>query len=186
MTLDSIYKRKITGKHTNPQQEANNKFHLKSFMNKLPTLDVMFKRYPHLYPNNIYPVCKESAETNTYVFMCQTRKKNTLEKLHIAIIKAISKFSSVTLVTKITNDYIKPSNLFKIDPLCSNTADVTKNSTFSITDTIRFLIPKSLTYHIRTKLKANHQTVKAVIVAISWNITKVLKEIWELQNIQNV
>lgn len=77
--------------------------------------------------------------------------------------------------------YLKPSNFLRIDSLRINTTNVTKGLTFSITDTCYFLISKSLSYHIWTKLQINSQTI---IAKISWNIINTLKEIWKQRNIQ--
>lgn len=54
-TMNNIFKDKITDKSTNPQQEARNKFHLKTFLNKLPTLNEMHGRYPSVYNNDTCP-----------------------------------------------------------------------------------------------------------------------------------
>lgn len=162
LIMNNIFKNKITGKDINPHQKAKNKFWLKTFINKLSTLDKMLGTI-HLYIWTICPSCKTTAETNMHIFICPLRRKLTIAKISNAIIKAITPFSICKKVTEFINATTKSSNLFKIDNYRINTTRVTELSVFSITDTVQFLISKSLVYYIQKKLKKNYQTTKIII-----------------------
>lgn len=175
--INNFFENKIIRKNTNPHQEAQNKFCLKTFINKLPTLDEMFGHYPNTYKDDFCPLCKTIKETNTHIFTCPTRRKLTIAKLSSSIIKAITPFATTKEAIEFTKTHIRPSNLFTIDHARINLTEVTKNSNFSITDTFRFLIPKSLVSYIRKHLKKSSQTTKLIISKISQNLIIALKEI---------
>lgn len=94
LTCDTIFKNRITDPHTNPAQTAKNCFHLKTFLNKRPTLDEMQGQYPETYTDATCPECNETIETNTHVFTCPNRQRVTISKMTNALIKALTSFSN--------------------------------------------------------------------------------------------
>lgn len=98
----------------NPNQAVKNKFHLKTFMNKLSTLDKMFNRYLTTYNNSICFEYKSIFETNTYGFTCSSCQKQTIAKLHNILIKVIFLFSLTDQIKQLTENFLRLSNFFKI------------------------------------------------------------------------
>lgn len=69
-TLRNIFENKITNKTTNPAQMSKNKFRLKTFINKLPTLNEIKLIYPEVYESATCSDCGFDTETNTHIFSC--------------------------------------------------------------------------------------------------------------------
>lgn len=91
---------------------SRNKFQLKTFINKLPTLEEMKLRYPESYKSAKCFKCSYNIETNTHVFICPTRRSYAIAKISNSISSILTEYIPAKVAIKITNKYICPSNLF--------------------------------------------------------------------------
>lgn len=127
-------------------------------------------------------MCNLDIETSTYVFICTKIRSQSLTQLYIRLFYTLILNSSSSKALEIVNKYIKPSNLFRIDLNWINSSKIFPNSIFLFTDTVRFLIPKSLVYLFEWNLKQQDFYLKKIISDISKKFTTILKSIWEQHN----
>lgn len=125
-----------------------------------PTLEEMNDRYPHLYQNQPYLRYNANIESTLYIFTCQDNLIKVRNSIIQILKEILQQHTMPQHVSKIIDQKIIKSNLLKVDTSRMDLFEVTPHSSFSITDTLRFLIPKSLTSMLTQELKKpSHQII---------------------------
>lgn len=111
----------------------------------LLTLEEINDHYPDLYNNQSCLKCHTNIESTIHIFTCQ-HQLNYIKASICNILKDIlQQHTTYDYTLEIINQKIRNSNLLKIDTLQLHSFKTTSQSNFLITDTLRFLILKSLT-----------------------------------------
>jgi hypothetical protein len=148
----------------------------------LPTLEEMNDRYPLIYNNHPCLKCNNETETTLHTFTCQENLINIRTSIIQILREILKEHTNPQKAEQILNKHIIKSNLLAIDKSRINSFETTPYSTFSIADTLRFLIPKSLTTTLTRTLKKTRTQLIPIIQKFTDRLTKELYTLWTKRN----
>jgi hypothetical protein len=169
---------KIHNNATSTQEMEKNSLKIKILNSNLPTLDSLHEAEPALYKTNICPRCKTHKETQLHFNFCPSNQYNIRDTIKLILEKLILKKKNANTARILINHDLKNINFLKIDPNRIDNPEAKPESRFSITDTIRGLIPKSLFRFIKRHLTTDTKEIKQIVRNFAKQITEEISKRW--------